>query len=493
MNDARPTHADTSAKHHPTPAAARPEPALKQSILVAEDSEDTRNSLQELLQLALGVHVDTVADGSQALERLLSHPYSLLITDLRMPRLNGMKLIEAIQERKLPVTVIVTTGHGSITDAVQAMRMGAYDFLTKPPDPQHLCLLVQRALQERALRDEVTALREQVHGQHSFRNVLSKSPRMHDIFELIGNISDTATTVLIEGETGTGKEQVARAIHQASASTRPGPFIAINCAALPETLLESELFGHEKGAFTSASAQCKGRFELANKGTLFLDEVGDVPASMQVKLLRVLQDRKFERLGGTETIEIDIRLVAATNRPLDKMVKEGKFREDLYYRLNVVRIELPPLRDRPEDIPLLAEHFAQRYARSGQKGCQITPEAMERLVSYHWPGNIRQLENAIERACVTSRDGVITPEHLPAEVSKSAQSKAPMEIDLSRSLPEQLLELTASFEERYLRKSLKKCRGHVGRCAKISGLSRRSITDKIAHYGIDKSIFKKES
>jgi DNA-binding NtrC family response regulator len=470
-------------------AATEVKPARR--ILVVEDNEDTRVSFQQLLELALGVEVDLARDGNQALSLLLERPYSVMITDLRMPKLDGMKLLEEIQARRLPVTVIVTTGHGSIHEAVQAMRMGAYDFLTKPPDPQHLCVLVERAMRDRTLQDELAALRAQIGERHAFQNILSKCPRMFDIFELIGHIAETTTTVLIEGETGTGKEQVARAVHQASEKHRSGGFVAVHCAALPETLLESELFGHEKGAFTGAAGQRKGRFELAHGGTLFLDEVGDIPMPMQVKLLRVLQERRFERVGGNQGIEVDVRVVAATNRSLEVMVKEGKFREDLYYRLNVVKIDLPPLRRRPEDIPLLATYFVQKYTRSGQNPPRISEEAMERLLAYSWPGNIRQLENAIERACVTARDDLIRPENLPPDLlPRAGSAKSSLRVDLARPLAEQLGELTATFEKRYLRKALRKARGHVGRCAKISGLSRRSVSAKIAQYKIDTSAFK---
>ena len=463
-----------------------------QRLLVVEDNPDTRSSLQELLQLSLNLDVDAAEDGMAALKLLETQPYSVVITDLRMPRMAGMKLIEEVQARHLNVTMIVTTGHGSIQDAVQAMRMGAYDFLTKPADPQHLCLLVKRALDERALRDEVLALREQLQSKHSFKNVLSKNARMHEIFDLIGHVASTATTVLIQGETGTGKEQLAHAIHDASGQHRSGPFIAINCAAIPETLLESELFGHEKGSFTGATTQRKGRFELANGGTLFLDEVGDIPPMMQIKLLRVLQERRFERIGGSETIESDFRLIAASNQSLAKLVDQGKFREDLFYRLNVVQIELPPLRERPEDIALLTSHFTQKYAKSGQQPAQVSPEAMEILMSHSWPGNIRQLENTIERACITAPDGLITVKHLALDQRPNSPGRGQLPVDVSRPLPEQLSEMTAVFEKRYLRRMLKKTRGHVGRCAKLSGLSRRSITDKIAQYGIDKAEFKQE-
>jgi len=464
-----------------------------QRILVVEDLEDARESLRDLLEMTLGVPVDVAEDGARGMEMLTQRPYSVVITDLRMPKVNGMELIEKVQSTKIPVTVIVTTGHGGVKEAVEAMRMGAYDFLTKPPNPQHLTLLVQRALKERALQDEVAALRSQLQGRHSFQNVLSKNPQMLDVFDLIGNVAETNSTVLIVGETGTGKEQIARAIHQASSAHRTGQIVAVNCAAVPESLIESELFGHEKGSFTGAIAQRKGRFEQAQKGTLFLDEVGDIPLNMQVKLLRVIQERRIERVGGAEPLEVDVRLIAATHQPLERMVRDGKFREDLFYRLNVIRIELPALRDRPEDIPLLAVHFAQRYAR-GNRPPEISPEAMQVLLAYSWPGNVRQLENAIERSCVTARDGVILPAHLPPEITRNGTPSrgSGFQVDLVRSLPEQLAELTAIFEERYLRKALRKTRGHVGKCAKISGLSRRSITDKIAQYKIDKAEFKRE-
>src|SRR5260370_6224023 len=318
-------------------------------ILIVEDNETARRQLQQLLQSDLPVQVDVTGDGNKALQDLAEHNYSIVITDLRMPRLDGMELIREVQQRRLPVTIIVTTGHGSIDEAVQAIRLGAYDFLTKPIDVDHLRLVVQRALRERTLQDEVASLREQLKSRYSFHNILSKNPHMHAVFELISNVGHTSTTVLIEGETGTGKEQVARAIHQASGS-RTGPLIAVNCAALPESLLESELFGHEKGAFTSAVGQRRGRFEIAHCGTLFLDEVGDVPATMQAKLLRGLPERRFEPVCGTESIEVYVRVIAATNRSLQRLVKHATFRDDLKHRLNAVHITLPPLRERLEDI-----------------------------------------------------------------------------------------------------------------------------------------------
>ncbi len=487
---ARTLHSPPESVNHPHTPSPSVEAGLMQPrrVLIADDNEANRNQLKHLLE-GDQLKVDTVADGMQALEALSNSNYSVVLTDLRMPRLSGMQLIEEVQKRRLPVTVIVTTGYGSIDEAVHAMRLGAYSFLTKPIDIEHLRVVVQQALRERALQDEVFNLREQLQKRFSFHNILSKSPRMHAVFELISNLSHTTATVLIEGETGTGKEQVARAIHAAS-QLRTGPMVAVNCAALPENLLESELFGHEKGSFTSAVGQRKGRFELADGGTIFLDEVGDVPAAMQAKLLRVLQERRFERVGGTESIEVDVRVIAATNRSLQRLVKQGTFREDLYYRLNVVKIDLPPLRERAEDIPLLATHFTEKFARPGTTPNQISPEAMEILLNYRWPGNVRELENAIERACVTCRDGVIRPEDLPPEVVSPPAPKLPFVIDLDKTLPETLHDITVEVEQQYIRKALKKSHGNIGRCAKICGLSRRSISAKIGEYRINKLVFK---
>ncbi len=443
-----------------------------------------------ILEAATGVPVDVACDGARALELLKERPFSVVVTDLRMPKLSGLELLGEIKANELPVTVIVTTGYGTIHEAVEAMRFGAYDFLTKPADPEHLSLIVQRALRERSLKDELAILRAELRERRPVCNVLSKNPRMLELLDLVGCIAETTTTVLIEGETGTGKEVMARAIHEASAAYRHGPMVFVNCAALSENLLESELFGHEKGSFTGATGQRKGRFELAHGGTLLLDEVGDIPASMQVKLLRVLQERRVERVGSGESIPVDVRVIGATNRHLETLVKEGKFREDLFYRLNVFKIDLPHLRERSEDIPLLATHFTEKYCRPGKSPCQFTPEAMEKILGYSWPGNIRQLENAIERAVVTAKDGMIRPENLPVDLINPPAKKAPFAVDITKPLAEQLTTMVADFEKAYLRRALRKSRGHVGRCARISGLSRRSVTSKIAQYKIDTSTFK---
>jgi DNA-binding NtrC family response regulator len=463
-------------------------------VLIAEDNEPARQQMRELLEAEGGLLVDTAGDGREALKLLTDdrHSYSIFLTDLKMPGLDGMQLIKEIRKNDLPVTVIVMTGFGSVQDAVAAMRLGAYDFLPKPIDTDHLRLVVQRALRERSLQDEVLQLREQMQDRYSFRNIISKSPRMHAIFELISNVAHTTTTVLIEGATGTGKEMVAQAIHQASANARPGPFVPVNCAALPETLLESELFGHEKGSFTGAITQRQGRFELANGGTLFLDEIGEISPATQAKLLRVLQERRFERVGGTKSIEVDVRLVAATNKPLARMLRQGKFREDLYYRVNVVRIELPPLKQRPEDILLLAAHFAAKYARPGEAPKQLSPAAAEVLLNYDWPGNVRELENVVERACVVARHESIEPQHLPPELSVPRKPKTLFKVDLTRQLPEVIRETTEALERQYIEKALEKTGGNVSRCAEICGLSRRSLTAKIAEYQIERKEYRRE-
>lgn len=323
-----------------------------------------------------------------------------------------------------------------------------------------------------------------------YGEIISRSPKMRAIFDLIDHVAESTATVLIVGETGTGKEQIARAIHRMSAADRAGDLVAVNCAALPEPLLESELFGHEKGAFTGAVSQRKGRFELADGGTIFLDEIGEMTPAMQVRLLRVLQDRRFERVGGTEPIDVDVRVIAATNRDLGRLVRKRKFRQDLYYRLNVVRMELPPLRDRPEDIPLLADHFAAKYARPGQPSKPITAEVIEALHQHTWPGNVRELENAIERATLTARGPRITPNDLPTEIAHAVTRPAPMSIDLSRPLPEVLKATLCEVERQYIERALQKTKGNVGKCARICGLSRRSISTKLAEYHIDKEQYR---
>lgn len=463
--------------------------AMRRKLLVVDDDPYLTSQLRKLLESET-LSVDTVSSAQEALSALSAMDYSVLITDLKMPGMGGMELIREVAQRRVMVTTIVTTGFGSIDRVVEAMRLGAYDFLTKPIDPNHLKLVMDRALKQRALQDEVLRLRQQLKESYSFNNIISKNPKMHTIFELVRHIAGTKSTVLIEGETGTGKELIAKAVHYSS-DERQGNLVAINCAALPETLLESELFGHEKGAFTSAEARRKGRFELADKGTIFLDEIGDISAPMQAKLLRVLQERRFERVGGHESIEVDVRVVAATNKNLEKEVKEGRFREDLFYRLNVIKIDMPPLRDRPEDIPLLITHFLNKYARPNEPPKKIAPDAMERLLAYRWPGNVRELENAIERVSVTTVGDTIALDKLPPRVTGGTTEERPrFEIDLKHPLPYYLKEATEQIEKQYILKALEKTRGNVGRCAELCGLSRRSVSGKISQYEIDKYPFK---
>jgi DNA-binding NtrC family response regulator len=452
--------------------AAEPGPPLR--VLIVGGSVRDRSQLRELLEADPRLEVDETDDGRAALERLAGGSFRLCLVDLRDEQIDGPEFVRAARRLRRPVRLIATAAGASIPDAVQAVRFGADDFIPKPLDADRLRRAVDQVLAD-----------DPGWGPDRFHGIVSRNPRMHAIFSLVEDVGPTTATVLIQGETGTGKEQLGRAIH-ASSEGRAGPFVAVNCAAVPETLLEAELFGHEKGAFTGADRQRIGKFEVAHGGTLFIDEVGDIPATMQVKLLRVLQERQFERVGGTDPIPVDVRVIAATNRPLRKMVRKGQFRDDLYYRLNVVRIDLPPLRARADDIPALAEHFARKYARPGFPPKRLSPAALERLTRYPWPGNIRELENVIERACVIHTGDVIEPAHLPPELNRAAVGGVPHALDLSRPLRDLLRESTARLEKRYIVKALKKTRGHVGRAARICGYCRRSLTAKIAEYKIDR-------
>jgi DNA-binding NtrC family response regulator len=462
---------------------------MRRKVLVVDDDPYLTTQVRKLLETD-DLSVETVSSAQEALGALGTTDYSVLITDLRMPGMGGMELIREVSQRRVLVTTIVTTAFGSIDRVVEAMKLGAFDFLTKPIDPTNLKMVIERALKKRALQDEVIELRQQLKDMYSFNNIISKNTRMHEIFELVRHIAGTKSTVLIEGETGTGKELIAKAVHYSS-EERQGNLVAVNCAALPENLLESELFGHERGAFTSADSRRKGRFELADKGTIFLDEIGDISQAMQAKLLRVLQEKRFERVGGHETLEVDVRVVVATNKNLEKEMKEGRFREDLFYRLNVIKIDVPPLRERPEDIPLLVTHFLHKYARPGEPPKRMSPAAMERLLAYRWSGNVRELENAVERASVTCVGDTIGPEKLPPRVTGMAPEEQPQfEVDLKHPLPYYLRIATEQIERQYIRKALERSRGNVGRCAQLCGLSRRSVSGKISQYEIDKHPFK---
>ena len=387
---------------------------MDRRILVVDDSESTCRQLSQLLARS-DRRIKVAHDGSAALEWLVEGNFSLVLTDLRLPGIDGLELIREIRARDLPVTAIVMTGHASIDSAVEAMKLGAYDYLHKPIDPLRLDVLVDQALKDRTLRDEVASLRRGLHRRFAYHNLLGQGPRMREVFARVARVAASGCTVLISGETGTGKELVAQAVHDADPDRGRGPLVAINCAALPEQLLESELFGHEKGSYTGAeTARSSGRFELARGGTLFLDEVGEMPLGMQAKLLRVLQDGRFERVGGSESIEADARVVAATHVNLETAVAEGRFREDLYYRLNVVRIDVPPLRDRTEDIPLLVDHFLGRLRERRYPEKTYARETLARLARHEWPGNVRELEHLVEQLAVTAPGEVVQPEDLPA-------------------------------------------------------------------------------
>jgi two-component system NtrC family response regulator len=462
--------------------------AMDRRILVVDDSELVCQQLQQLLATP-DRQITVAPDGTTALEWLVENRCSLVLTDLRLPGISGLELIREIRERELPVTVIVMTGYATVESAVEAMKLGAYDLILKPIDTIRLELLVAQALEDRRLIDEVADLRGRLRKKYAYHNLLGRSHRMVDVFDRVGRVASSPCNVLVTGETGTGKELVAQAIHFSDV-TRRGTLVAVNCAALPEHLLETELFGHERGAFTGAERQKKGRFELAKGGTLFLDEIGEMPLGMQAKLLRVLQDGRFERVGGTEPVETDCRVIAATNLNLAEAVAAGRFREDLFYRLNVFAIELPPLRQRLEDIPLLVNHFLEKLAERGFPVRTISRLGISRLLSYDWPGNVRELEHVIEQATVTTPGPVIEPENLPPQIVARHEEPFTLDFDHRRPLPEITAEFTRRIECAYLQRVLEQYRGRIERCAQHCGLSRRSISEKLRRYRIDKRAFK---
>ncbi len=462
---------------------------MDRRILVVDDSELTCQYLSQLLARP-DRRIKVAHDGTEALEWLVEGHFSLALVDLRLPGIDGLDLLREVRNRELPLTVIVLTGHASVDSTVEAMKLGAYDYLTKPIENEALDRLVEQALSDRRLQDEVLSLRQSLQERFSFHNLLGRSPRMREVFERVGRIASTPCTVLITGETGTGKELVAQAIHYADATRRDGPLVAINCAALPEPLLESELFGHERGAFTGADRQRKGRFEQAQGGTLFLDEIGELPMGMQAKLLRVLQDGRFERVGGTEVVRADARVLAATNLDLSRAVAEGRFREDLFYRLNVVTVELPLLRERIEDLQLLINHFLKRLQERRLPAKTFSREALLRLARYEWPGNVRELEHIVEQVVVTTPGPVVEPENLPAHLVSTREEPFTLDFDLQRPLQAITDELTERVERLYLKRVLEKYNGRIAQCAEHCGLSRRSISEKLRRYRIDKADFK---
>jgi DNA-binding NtrC family response regulator len=442
----------------------------KRRILIVDDERSVRKSLQEWF-LEDGFEVETAEDGPEALRIMDSGPFDIFIVDLKMPGMDGITLQQRIQEGDRDATVIILTAYASVETAVEALKQGAFDYVTKPVDPDELSNLVRNALRQKDLSEENLRLKEQVSEMSLPSPIIGESPGMRRIMDMIRTVAETDSTVVILGESGTGKELMARAIH-AQSKRRFAPMIAVSCGAIPETLLESELFGHEKGAFTGAQYRRKGKIELANGGTLFLDEIGDITAKMQVDLLRVLETRTFTRLGGNKEIQSDFRLVCATNRNLETLVEDGSFREDLYYRIKVFSLEIPPLRERTEDVLPLARHFVIKYARSmGKAEKAFSPEATSLLESYRWPGNVRELENAIERAMVIGKEPEIQARDLPLRIENGNPSD-------SSSLE--------ALEKEHIIRILREMDGNVTRSARVLGIDRATLYNKMKKYGIER-------
>jgi len=466
-------------------------------ILVADDEDSLRWVLEKGLRQA-GYEVTSVKDGASALKAFEAEPFDLVFLDVRMPGVDGLEALGRLRAIRADATVVVMTAHGTMDTAIQAMQRGAYDYLAKPFDLDEVLLLAERALAARRLTQEVIELKSGLQEVWEFGALIGRHPRMQDVYKTIGRIAGTDVTVLLRGESGTGKELVARAIHHYS--RRAGrPFVAVSCAAIPGTLLESEMFGHERGAFTDAKERKLGKLELAHGGTLYLDEIGDMPLELQTKLLRALQERTIERVGGTDPIRIDVRVLAATNRDLGALMKEGRFREDLYYRLDVVTVNLPPLRERRRDIPLLVEHFLAKYA-AGLGGRGVAPEALDRLVGHDWPGNVRELENVIQRAMVMATSGVLLPEHLPIGPVSAAASVA-VDATLEEIIERKLVDCVRGLREHtsanlyglmiglvekpLLRAVLRETGGNQVRAAQILGINRNTLRKKLIEHGID--------
>jgi DNA-binding NtrC family response regulator len=446
---------------------------MKGRILIADDEPRQRDILQMILE-SEGYETSAAGNGRQALEASRAEAFDIVLTDLKMPDLNGIELLSELQKAQPSQCVIIMTAHGTIDSAVDAMRKGAFDYLTKPLEKEELLLVLRRAMERTQLVRENRRLKEELRTRFRLESIVGAHGSMQDVFRIVHKVAASTSTVLIYGESGTGKELVARALHH-EGDRRTKPFYAVNVAALPESILEAELFGHEKGAFTGADSRKVGLFEQASGSTLFLDEVGDLKRDLQVKLLRTLQEREIMRVGGTERVKVDVRIVAATNQDLERAVHEGRFREDLYYRLNVIPITLPPLRDRRTDIPLLVDHFVAKYA-GGQRR-SVSKEALEVLIAYDWPGNVRELESVIERVLLLAEGAQIVPSDLPGSVRTRFNPAARGGLDVD--IPESGIDLDA-LEESLLLKALGKAGGNVSRAARLLGLSRRTMQYRMA-------------
>jgi DNA-binding NtrC family response regulator len=449
---------------------------LMPAILIIEDEAKMRR----LLELNLGEDGFTTfsaGDAETGLKLLREHAVDLVLTDLKLPGMNGLEFLQTIKRQNAALPVVVMTAFGSVETAVEAMKAGASDYVLKPFSLTEMRMVIRKELDVRNLREENRSLREALGKRYSHPNIVARSAKMQEVLATLERVAPTNSTVLLGGESGVGKDLIARAIHEKSRRAS-GPFLKINSTAIPENLLESELFGYEKGAFTGAAASKPGKFELADKGTLFLDEIGDVPPATQVKLLRVLQEREFERLGGTKTIKVDVRLIAATNRDLRAALEEKTFREDLYYRLNVVPIDIAPLRERKEDIPELAELFVTRFAGDSGKAIEsISPDAMKILVNYHWPGNVRELQNIVERACALAKGSVLEPDdiHLdirPAKTGNGTPGFLPDGMTLEQ------------WEDEMVQEALRRANGNKSQAARLLGLSRNALRYRLSKIGI---------
>lgn len=446
-------------------------------ILIVEDEDKLRRVVQLHLESA-GFDVDGASTAEQALT--LAATADLVITDLRLPGMDGLQFIRQFQARGIQAAVIVMTAHGSVETAVEAMKLGAADFLQKPFSLDHLTTVVDKVLAIQSLRMENQRLRQELDQRYQLDNIIGRSATMREIFQTIERVAPTRTTVLLAGESGVGKDLIARSIHQHS-PRRAKAFVKINCTALPENLMESELFGYEKGAFTGATASKPGKFEQADGGTVFLDEIGDVPGNIQVKLLRILQEKQFERLGSNLTRNVDVRVIAATNVDLRAALEEGRFREDLYYRLNVVPISIPPLRERREDIPFLAMHFVRKLSKELDSIAKdISPAAMDRLIGHSWPGNVRELENTIERSLVLTSGEVLQPADIRIEAPRNVPTTGTQETPL---LPEG--ETLEHWEQMMIREALRRANGNKSQAARLLGLTRNALRYRLSQMGLE--------
>ncbi len=453
-------------------------------VLIVEDETRMRKLLTMLLS-DLPVSFLEASNGKEAWELFNSEGADLIISDLKLPGIHGMDLLKMIKEKDSEIPIIVITAYGSIENAVEAIRMGAFDYITKPFEEERIRVCVTKALRMVRLLSEVRHLRKEIERRHNFENIIGESATMCQVLRLAGEVAETNTTVLITGESGTGKELLSKAIHFNSRRAT-GPFVAVNCATIPTTLLEAEMFGYEKGAFTGALNRKPGKFELASDGTLFLDEIGDMNLDMQAKLLRVLEEQEFERLGGTRSVKVDIRLIAATNKDLAELVAERKFRNDLYYRINVFPIHIPPLRERKEDIPLLAKHFVKELGQAmGKKNLKLTEEAIYYLQAKRWPGNVRELKNVIERAMILCQGDSITRKHLI--INERTRLESSNNMNLSR-LSEIILEKgeidLEGLEKEIIKKAMKKAKNNVSKAARILGLTRATLRYRLEKYRI---------